>query len=158
MIWIATLFYVFLLWTLAIYWLHRLAHWRHRYNPLHYLHLSHHEINYFKTEKKFKIAYLLWIFGDWRATLDILLNMTLPLVILTYFYPSQGLFLLVFHYLYEAFLSEGVLDHNPNIRGTITNYFAWGVYHLQHHNSPKYNFSLIVTVWDRVFGTRALER
>jgi sterol desaturase/sphingolipid hydroxylase (fatty acid hydroxylase superfamily) len=111
-------------------------------------------VNYFKGVEKFSIGYLFFYFGDIRVTVDVLLTITFPLILLTFLFPSQGLVLLAFHYLHEVFLSERLLDHNPKIKGNITHYFAWGSYHLEHHRNPKSNYSAFVTIWDKVFKTQ----
>jgi sterol desaturase/sphingolipid hydroxylase (fatty acid hydroxylase superfamily) len=148
---------LFLLWTLLIYFMHRLAHYRHRFNPLYSIHLSHHKINYLEDEnRKFKWYYLLFYFGGVLETMDVLLMLTMPAFMVYFVYPPMGIYLLLFHYLYESFLSEGVLDHNPKIKGKITNFFSWGKYHLIHHKTWKYNYSLMITLWDRVFRTRRI--
>ena len=67
--------------------------------------------------------------------------------------PKAGRPLLAFHYIYEVFLSENQLDHNPKITGRVTRWFAWGDFHLQHHVHPKQNIGLMITLWDRLFGT-----
>ncbi len=158
MIWFIKLLIVFLVWTFITYWLHRLAHVKNKFNILYRFHAAHHEVNYFKGGEKFSIAYLLFYFGDIRVTADVLLTITLPLIVLTIFYPSQGLVLLAFHYLHEVFLSERLLDHNPKINGNITNYFAWGSYHLEHHRNLKHNYSAFITLWDKVFKTQKINK
>jgi sterol desaturase/sphingolipid hydroxylase (fatty acid hydroxylase superfamily) len=153
---LAGLLGAFALWTLAIYLLHRLSHWRHRVNPLFRLHRAHHTKPYLRELKTPgwppAAQYLFW-FGDWRASLDVFVNMTVPLLIIVWFAPAYGLPLLAFHYVYEVFLSEDVLDHNPRIRGLVTQVFAWGEFHLHHHVAPRHNYGLLVTFWDHVFGT-----
>ncbi len=149
----SSLFGLFLLWTLIAYFMHRIAHFRHRLNPLYYIHLAHHKINYLTEDRKFKWYYLLFYFGSIRETLDILLILTLPAIFLFALFPRLGIYLLAYHYLYEAFLSEGLLDHNPRIHGKVTKFFSWGEYHLTHHRTWKYNYSLMITLWDHVFGT-----
>lgn len=146
----------FLVWTLVMYWLHRWSHAHHRRNPLWWIHAAHHRIPYLSRPPDSKLPrwpqFLLWL-GNWRASLDVLLVMTLPLVIIAFIAPQYGIPLLVFHYFYEIFFSEYLLDHNPRIHGRITHTFAWGDYHLHHHAHPRRNFGLMITLWDRVFGT-----
>jgi sterol desaturase/sphingolipid hydroxylase (fatty acid hydroxylase superfamily) len=145
---------LFFLWTLIIYILHRLAHIKHKFNFLYWVHISHHKVNYFKPEnRKFKWHYLFFYFGGILETLDVLLILTLPALLIYLIDPKHGLYILFIHYFYEVFLSEGLLDHNPRVEGKITNFFSWGKYHLAHHKSWKYNFSLMITLWDYVFKT-----
>lgn len=146
----------FLLWTLAIYWLHRLSHMRARWNPLWRIHRAHHRHPYLR---RYEPAgwpragqWFLWL-GDWESSLDVIVQMTIPLLVIAWIWPDVGVPLLVFHYLYELFLSESQLDHNPKITGRATRYFAWGDFHLHHHINPKHNYGLMITLWDRVFGS-----
>jgi sterol desaturase/sphingolipid hydroxylase (fatty acid hydroxylase superfamily) len=144
---------LFLLWTLLVYLMHRLSHLKHKRNILRKIHFHHHNINYWQGDKIFKWYYLLFYFGSFYATLDILISLTLPALLVYLIYPPVGIYILLFHYLYEVFFSEGLLDHNPNIKGGITKVFAWGQYHLIHHKFLKFNFGLMITLWDYVFGT-----
>ncbi len=145
----------FLLWTFCIYWLHRLSHIHHKRNPLWKIHQAHHRIKYFQLrpyEPPSLGSYFFWL-GDFKTSFDVFLVMTVPLLIISYFFPQYGIGLLIFHYFYEVFGSEAVLDHNPRIEGKITHYFAWGSYHLYHHVDLKKNYGLMTTFWDHVFGT-----
>jgi sterol desaturase/sphingolipid hydroxylase (fatty acid hydroxylase superfamily) len=150
------LFATFMVWTLLMYWMHRGSHLNHRRNPLWWVHTAHHRIPYLSRPPVSKLPtwpQFLWWLGSWRASMDVVLVMTLPLLLIALVVPQYGVPLLVFHYLYEVFFSEYLLDHNPRIRGAITRYFAWGDYHLHHHAHPRRNFGLLITFWDRVFGT-----
>jgi sterol desaturase/sphingolipid hydroxylase (fatty acid hydroxylase superfamily) len=146
----------FLVWTLIMYGMHRLSHANHRRNPLWWIHTAHHRIPYLSRPPVSRLPvwpqFVLWL-GNWRASLDVLISMTLPLVLIALLVPQYGVPLLVLHYFYEIFCSEYLLDHNPRIRGWITRVFAWGDYHLHHHAHPRRNFGLLITLWDRVFKT-----
>ena len=145
-----------LLWTFIAYWLHRLSHISHPNNPLWQIHRAHHKIPYLSEPTGSILPrfgqFFLWL-GSWRASLDVIMVMTLPALLIAVAFPRYGIPLLVFHYFYEVFCSEYALDHNPQIKGKVVKYFAWGDFHLFHHVSPKKNFGLIITLWDRVFGT-----
>ena len=147
---------VLLLWTFIIYWMHRLAHIHHPRNPLWQLHRAHHAIGYLSAPSQSTWPrfgqFLLWL-GSWRASLDVIVSMTIPAIVIAIIIPRYGVPLLIFHYFYELFCSEYALDHNPNIQGGITRVFAWGDFHLLHHMTPRNNFCLIITLWDRVFRT-----
>ena len=146
----------FLSWTLMTYWLHRLAHIHSHKNPLWRLHRAHHKVPYLSAPTGSiwpkPGQFVLWL-GNWRTSLDVIVLMTVPAILITLVFPRYGIPLLIFHYFYELFCSEYALDHNPKISGTVTKYFAWGDFHLYHHIAPKRNFGLMVTFWDRVFGT-----
>lgn len=150
------LFATFLIWTLIMYGLHRLAHVHSRRNLLWIIHTAHHRIAYLSRRPvhSWPRASQFWFWlGDWKTSLDVLLTMTLPLLLICWVVPQYGFPLLVGHYFYEIFLSEHRLDHNPYVTGFWTRVFAWGDYHLHHHAHPRKNFGLLVTWWDRVFGT-----
>jgi sterol desaturase/sphingolipid hydroxylase (fatty acid hydroxylase superfamily) len=150
------LFGCFALWTFVIYWLHRFSHIHHRRNPLWWIHRPHHAEPYLRQDSHPSWPqfgqYLFWL-GGWRLSLDVVLVMTLPLLVIAWIWPEYGIPLLVFHYLYEVFLSESVLDHNPRLQGKLTHWFAWGDFHLHHHVNLKRNFGLMVCFWDWLFGT-----
>lgn len=152
---VASVFAVFLLWTCIIYWLHRISHIKHVRNPLWIIHRAHHRLPYFSSAPRYAPSpgqFFFWL-GNWKESLDVILVMTIPLILLTIAFPSQGACLLVFHYLYEVFLSESVLDHNPYLKGPWTRFFAWGSFHLVHHVQLQKNFCLMITLWDHVFGS-----
>lgn len=153
MLWLTKLLLVIALWTLVYYILHRIAHIRHTQNWLHKLHIIHHRTDYRNGGSRFKPGFLLFYFGDIRATLDTLLMMTLPLVVITFIFPSQGIWVLLWHYINEVFLAERVLEHNPHLGGRLTQVFAWGTFHLKHHKNPRTNFGLLITLWDNIFNT-----
>lgn len=147
---------VILLWTLVMYWIHRLAHIHHPKNPFWQLHRAHHAVAYLSAPSKStwpRLGQLVFWLGSWRATLDVIVTMTIPAILIAILIPRYGIFLLAFHYIYELFFSEYALDHNPKIKGFITHIFAWGDFHLLHHMTPRKNYSLIITLWDRVFQT-----
>ncbi len=137
-----------------VYFMHFLAHRKSKYNILNKIHRAHHRINYKNGGSNFKWQFLYWNFGDIRITLDLLMTITIPLLTLTFLFPSQGLVLLILHYCDEVFLSEKLLDHNPNVKGRVNKFWVWGQYHLNHHKNPRKNFSFIFTFWDKLFGTQ----
>jgi sterol desaturase/sphingolipid hydroxylase (fatty acid hydroxylase superfamily) len=140
-------------WLGMAYGIHRLAHYPKKWNCLYQWHKAHHSPAYFNKLNEFNWNRLIFCFGSVPETLDIWITLTLPLLLVTLFLPRQGLALLGFHYVYEILFSDQRLDHNPNIKGTITQMFAWGEYHLKHHADPRHNFGLVITLWDRVFAT-----
>lgn len=156
-LWIFRFLLVILLWTLLYYILHRVAHIRHKHNWLHKLHIIHHRTDYRNGGSHFKPQFLLFYFGDVRGTLDTLCMMTLPLIVITFVFPQQGLWVLLWHYINEVFLAERILEHNPRLFGRLTRVFAWGTFHLKHHKNPKTNFGLLITLWDNLFSTASVE-
>lgn len=146
----------FLLWTFLVYWIHRLSHIEASWNPLWRIHRVHHAIDYSKPRVRLLRPSLVFWFGSIAATADILISITLPLVLVVLIWPSYGIWLLPFHYLYEGIFSERILDHNPRITGRITRYLSIGRYHMRHHGNKAVNFSIYITLWDRLFRTSKL--
>jgi len=157
-IWLTRLLLVVCIWTLVYYFLHRVAHIRHKRNWLHKLHIIHHRTDYRNGGSRFRPGFLLFYFGDIRATLDTLLMMTIPLVVITAFFPDQGIWVILWHYINEVFLAERILEHNPRLEGRLTRIFAWGTFHLKHHKNPRTNFGLLTTFWDNIFNTAHREK
>lgn len=144
---------VFLLWTLWSYGVHVLAHRPGRLaKPLRMIHRAHHAYEYDESRLPPLSDYFFW-FGSWRASLDVYITFTIPLLVVTVIDPAIGLPLLAFHYVYEVFLSRNVLDHNPNLRGVVTRFVPVGRYHLLHHSRVTCNYSFYITLWDVVFRT-----
>lgn len=152
-IWAGKFGLVLLLWTFIVYVMHFLAHQKFKHNFLNTFHKVHHQVDYRNGGSAFQWKFLYWNFGDIRVTLDLLCMITIPLLVLTWFFPSQGIVLLVLHYLDEVFLSEQLLDHNPKIKGNFNKLWVWGDYHLKHHKNPRKNLSFVFTFWDKIFGT-----
>jgi sterol desaturase/sphingolipid hydroxylase (fatty acid hydroxylase superfamily) len=142
----------FLLWTLYSFIIHRLAHIRSKKNPLHVIHMPHHRYQYSDAKWPPLSDFFFW-FGGWKESLDVWITFTLPLVVLLFFDPVYGVILLIFHYIYEVFLSRNILDHNPHITGKITRFIPIGSYHLEHHKYYKCNYSFYITLWDTLFRT-----
>ncbi|MCV9888129.1 sterol desaturase family protein [Metabacillus halosaccharovorans] len=152
MILLVKLVIYFLIWSLYSYVIHRIAHIPSKKNPLLKIHLVHHRVKYDDSFLPEWPNFFFW-FGSWRASLDVWITLTFPVVIIAIIDPVPGVILLVFHYFYEVFLAGNVVDHNPNIKGRITRYFAIGQYHVRHHEVYRANYGFFITLWDRLFGT-----
>jgi sterol desaturase/sphingolipid hydroxylase (fatty acid hydroxylase superfamily) len=94
-----------------------------------------------------------WYFESPIETLNVLIY-TVGLAMVVYIDPTYGWPLIPFNYIYEIFLADGVLDHNPKITGRITKFLAIGAFHLRHHKKPDCNYAQYITFWDKVFGTQ----
>lgn len=148
----------FLVWTFAEYWMHRLMHWRNRYNFLYDIHREHHKIPYNEvTDKKHrwpKLMYFLFFFDNIHETLEIILGETLPACIIYFIDPECGIVILLFHYVYEILATDSLLEHNEDIKSKyIISTFAVGQFHLEHHRRSEKNYGFTITLWDHVFGT-----
>ncbi|KEF40614.1 MAG: hypothetical protein ER33_16080 [Cyanobium sp. CACIAM 14] len=149
--WTLTFLLLILAWTGMAYGIHRLAHHSGRWNLLNRLHRAHHHPDYLNHQRSFRWHHFLLCFGSLEETLDVWITLTLPALLLSCLVPSHAPLMLGFHYLYEIFLSDDRLDHNPSLRGGVTRWFAWGQYHLEHHRQPTKHFGLILTFWDVIF-------
>jgi len=149
----------FLAWNLYSYIVHRLGHIAHPYNFIYKIHRYHHSRDYQNGSAKIPHWYnFLWYFGHPLGTLDVWVQQTLGALIVYYIDPVYAWPTLVIHYFYEILLADGVLDHNPDITGPITDVMAIGEYHLRHHYIPNSNYALYFTIFDRVFGTVATDK
>lgn len=114
--------------------------------------MPHHSYNYGVSKWPPIEDYFFW-FGSWKSTLDVWIVFTLPLVALLFVNRDVAIVLLIFHYIYEVFLSKNVLDHNPKITSKITKIIPVGIFHLDHHKYFKCNYSFYISLWDYLFGT-----
>lgn len=153
--WWLTLLPLLLAWTGMAYGIHRIAHLPGPWNLLNRLHRAHHHPDYLKARRRLRWHHFLLCFGSLEETLDGWITLTLPALLLGCLAPSHAPMLLGFHYLYEIFLSDDRLDHNPSLQGPLTRWFAWGEYHLAHHRQPTQHYGLILTCWDLIFGSGA---
>jgi len=149
--WWLALLLLMLAWTGLAYGIHRMAHQRGTWNLLNRIHRAHHHPDYLKAQRSLRWHHFLLCFGSLEETLDGWITLTLPALLLALLSPSHAPVLLGLHYLYEIFLSDNRLDHNPSIQGGLNHWFAWGEYHLEHHRQPAKHFGLILTFWDVVF-------
>jgi len=152
MIILTKLIVYFLIWSLYSYIIHRIAHIPNKKNPLLKIHVVHHRVEYDDSILPSWPNFFFW-FGSWRASLDVWITLTLPVVVIAIIDPIPGLILLAFHYFYEIFFASNVIDHNPNIKGKITKFFAIGQYHVKHHEVYRSNYGFFITLWDHLFGT-----
>jgi sterol desaturase/sphingolipid hydroxylase (fatty acid hydroxylase superfamily) len=138
--------FAFLLWTLYLYWIHRILHSIPSF--ARDAHLDHHRfINiHGKTTWHWNNLFL---FNDtWTSTMDLWITEVVPTVIFSY--VTGYWWLSVFYYVWAAFIQE-VIEHNPkfNIYPLLTS----GQWHLVHHKQSDKNFGLFVPIWDIIFRT-----
>jgi len=144
----------FLIWTLIAYCIHRAAHIRSKANLLWYIHKAHHQKDYKNQRPSWPQWYeYFFCFGTTRRTLDIWIVFVIPLIVVTTVVGGKSWTLLPLYYLYEVFLADTVVEHNPKITGAITRFLSIGQYHLKHHAKPRVNYSFFIPLWDYVFGT-----
>ena len=139
----------FLLWTLLIYWVHRLAH-MFDIPFVTRMHWDHHKMVTQHTNKGWHWTNAFLFFDSWRSTLDNWFTETIPTIVFCIVF--QQWWLLIAYYLYAAFIQEAI-EHNPD-----WNFYPFntsGQWHLVHHEDSRVNFGVFFPIWDIIFGTRA---
>jgi sterol desaturase/sphingolipid hydroxylase (fatty acid hydroxylase superfamily) len=133
-----------------------LAHIHSPKNPLWQLHRAHHKNNYTNSRPRWPRwhEFLFW-FGSFPKTFDVLLTFTLPALLCAWLFGGSAWLLLPFHYFWEVFLSDTVLEHNPKIGNPFVRFLAVGQYHLHHHRTLNSNYGFFTPLWDIIFGTNA---
>ena len=145
----------FLLITFWEYWIHRLSHYKHKYNFLYNIHKLHHSWSYkvITEEDSFHLSYLFLWFDTLYETIEIWFMSFIP-VLIAYYIDNETYPLLFFYYFYEIIATASLVEHNPRIKNeNIIYYLAIGKFHLQHHKTTRYNYSFKITLWDYVFDT-----
>ena len=136
---------IFLLWTLLIYWMHRLAHALPAMNRFH---MDHHKpVSYTPiTGLHWKNAFL-W-FDTFESTADQWLTEVIPTILFAWF--TGHWWIAVFYYVWAAFIQEAI-EHNPKF--DFYPYITSGKWHLIHHEHPDKNYGVFLPIWDMMFGT-----
>ena len=118
------------------------------------MHREHHK-NIYEGKRNFPDIYSFFFwFGSWKKTLDVLIMFTFPALLYSFLLGGSAYWLIIFHYLYEVFFADELLELNKQIKGKITKYFAIGDYHMDHHRRMVGNYSSIFVFWDFIFGTK----
>jgi hypothetical protein len=110
----------------------RLMHYVHPWNPLWQMHRLHHAIPIDTLTESLeykgpKWYYFFWYFDNLHETAEIVLGETLPAVLIYMVDPECGVPLLAFHYLYEIWATDALLEHNASITNTaVISTFAVG--------------------------------
>ncbi|MGE3770540.1 MAG: sterol desaturase family protein [Bdellovibrionales bacterium] len=143
----------FLLWTLLAYALHRAAHHPLFSKTLWPIHAEHHALDHMERPKFPAPTEFFFWFGTWRRSADVWITQTIPAIIAVAVFGGYAWLILPLHYVYEVFLADGMLDHNPAIKGRITQWMTIGSMHLRHHTNYKTNYGFYITLWDRLFGS-----
>ena len=134
----------FLLWTLMLYWIHRIGHTLPVMRTIH----SHHHIFVLQYETMWHWSNLLLFNDDWTSTIDLWITEVIPTIIFSIF--TEQWWILIFYYIWAAFIQE-TIEHNNNFNIPILTSGKW---HLMHHRSA-YNYGLFTPIWDIIFKTYA---
>ena len=136
--------FIFLLWTLCLYLVHRLAHVM---PGVRHLHWDHHR--YVNTHDTTWHCNNLFLFNDtWKSTVDLWITEVIPTLLFSY--VTGAWWVSVFYYLWAALVQE-TIEHNKKF--SIYPLLTSGQWHLIHHKNSKLNFGLFLPVWDIVFKT-----
>ena len=133
----------FFLWTLILYWIHRVGH---KIPLLQHIHWDHHK--FINTNRTFWQWNNLFLFNNtWLSTFDLWLTEVIPTIIFSLLTGQWWIF--IFYYLWAALLQEW-LEHNSQIDFP---FLTCGKWHRIHHRIQNKNYGLFFPVWDLVFGT-----
>jgi sterol desaturase/sphingolipid hydroxylase (fatty acid hydroxylase superfamily) len=136
------IFVYFFLWTLILYWIHRLVH----VTPIiKKYHMDHHEY-ILKHDVSWHWSNLFLYNDNKKSTIDLWITEVIPTI--AFSYMTGQWWLSVFYYLWAALIQERI-EHNHNMDIPILTSGKW---HLIHHRA-KYNYGLFTPVWDIIFRT-----
>ena len=140
----------FLVWTLALYWIHRLGH---KIEFINRFHRAHHKfisagIKNNKTPNDWHWSNLFLFNDNWNSTIDLWITEVIPT--LAYSWITGQWWISVFYYTWAAFIQERI-EHNPTF--DIHPFLTSGKWHLIHHKTPDRNYGLFFPIWDMSFGT-----
>lgn len=132
----------FFLWTLVLYWIHRLGH----HTPIiRDFHLDHHRF-ILSNHTTWHWSNLFLFNDNWKSTTDLWITEVIPTLIFSYI--TGAYWISVFYYVWAAFIQESI-EHNQNFNIPLLTSGKW---HLIHHRSS-YNYGLFFPTWDLMFGT-----
>jgi sterol desaturase/sphingolipid hydroxylase (fatty acid hydroxylase superfamily) len=132
----------FLIWTLILYWIHRIVHLVpviQCYHMEHHRHIISNEVTWHWSN--------LFLYNDnINSTIDLWLTEVIPTLIFSTL--TGQLWILFFYYIWAAFIQESI-EHNKNFNVPILTSGRW---HLIHHYS-KFNYGMFTPIWDIIFNT-----
>lgn len=132
----------FFLWTLMLYWIHRIGH----ETPIvRGFHLDHHR-HILSNHTTWHWNNLFLVNDNLRGTIDLWLTEVIPTLVFSCVTGEYWIF--VFYYLWAALIQE-TIEHNKDFDLPLLTSGKW---HLIHHRS-NYNYGLFFPVWDILFGT-----
>jgi sterol desaturase/sphingolipid hydroxylase (fatty acid hydroxylase superfamily) len=134
--------FCFLLWTLMLYWIHRVGHIIPVINAVH---LHHHRYILTHTTK-WHWSNLLLFNDDLTSTIDLWITEVIPTLVFSL--VTGQYWISIFYYIWAAFIQESI-EHNPKVNIPLLTSGRW---HLIHHRSDS-NYGLFFPLWDIIFGT-----
>ena len=135
----------FLLWTLVIYIVHRIAHIVPVIKEIHY---EHHRFIKENVAPTWHWSNIFLFQDNWKSTGDVWITEILPTILFCFI--TQQWWIAIFFYFWSAFIQESI-EHNPKF--DMFPFSTSGKWHLIHHNRCSYNYGIFHPVWDRLFRT-----
>ena len=139
--------WLFLLWTMILYWIHRCGHkikFINKYHQDHHRYIRYHP-NVGWSWKN------LFLYNDTKnSTIDLWITEVIPTIIFSYVTGHWVFF--AFYYFWAAFVQESI-EHN---RKFSLYPLTSGKWHLVHHKNQNMNFGLFFPLWDIIFGTNKM--
>lgn len=132
----------FLLWTLILYWIHRLSH---RVPIIKDIHMHHHRY-ILNNITNWHWTNLFLFNDDWISTIDLWITEVIPTILFSLI--TGQWWIIILYYIWAALLQE-TIEHNKDFNIPILTSGKW---HLIHHQSAK-NYGLFMPTWDILFGT-----
>ena len=133
----------FLLWTLMLYWIHRLVHATPLLKNIHW---DHHRYVLVSTPG-WRWNNLLLFNDTWTSTIDLWITEVIPTIVFSYI--TGQWWICALYYVWAAFFQEN-LEHNKDVD---FRFWTMGRWHLVHHNNSTKHFGLFIPVWDMMFKT-----
>jgi len=141
--------FYFLVWTLLLYWIHRVGHYLSLIKKYHF---DHHR--FISSQMRIKQNPTSWhwsnllLFNDtWKSTVDLWITEVIPTLIFSA--VTGQWWIIIFYYFWAAIIQE-TIEHNPDFNIPLLSSGKW---HLQHHHAVNVNYGLFFPLWDIVFKT-----
>jgi sterol desaturase/sphingolipid hydroxylase (fatty acid hydroxylase superfamily) len=132
----------FFLWTLILYWIHRVGH---IVPVIRKIHLHHHQF-ILNHSTKWHWSNLLLFNDDWTSTIDLWITEVIPTLLFSLI--TNQWWISVLYYVWAAFIQE-TIEHDRQFNLPVLTSGKW---HLMHH-SGEINYGLFTPLWDMIFGT-----
>lgn len=138
-------FFWLVVWTLILYWAHRIGHILPKIKDIHFHH--HHYISS-NNKTGWCWSNLIFFQDNWFCTWDVYITEVIPTVIFCWMTGEWWIF--GFFYVWSAFIQERI-EHNPNFN--VYPFLTSGKWHLKHHKTGNCNYGDLTPLWDIVFQT-----
>lgn len=137
--------FLFLLWTLVLYVIHRSVHVIPVFKKIHFDHHRYTMKNFGKMQWSWNN---LLLYNDTvLSTVDLWITEVIPTLLFSYITGHWWIF--AFYYIWAAFIQERI-EHSPVVDWYP---FTSGRWHLTHHRNWKKNYGLFHPLWDIIFRT-----